>query len=135
MTIKNRENTSSDVKSIHNHHDLQHTKGHYPFSISRATTASLDRLKDRSSEDELDNAERVELSEIDDNLDATDSNFKTELNYDGYLSLEESDNDAYGSCDDEKAQASIRELTIEDREEPTELGEESAIDPQENKKV
>lgn len=64
---------------------------------------------------------------------AGDPNFKSELDYDGYHTIEESDNNAYGSLDPERTEDTPFEVRIKDREEEPGMGEESVIDPQENR--
>ncbi len=63
-----------------------------------------------------------------------DPNFQSELDYDGYSSLEESDNDSYNSLDLERNDDTENELRIIDREEDPDTAEENLIDPQENRK-
>jgi hypothetical protein len=85
-------------------------------------------------------SEPEELNEID--LDerqdeeqmAGDVNFRSELEYDGYRTIEEYDNGAYGGRDLERNEEPPGRLKIRDRKEPSSLGEESLIDPQENRK-
>ena len=69
-----------------------------------------------------------------DGLEPSDPNFEAELTYEGYRTIEESDNDAYSSRDLVTKEESEAELTIEDREEDLEAGEENLVDPQENRK-
>jgi hypothetical protein len=76
-----------------------------------------------------------ELARQRDNLDPTDPHFKSELDYEGYQSIEESDNNAFNSLHAERSWGPVgEELTIEDREEDPEMGEENPVDPQENQK-
>ena len=64
----------------------------------------------------------------------SDPNFQSELEYDGYDSIEESDNDSFNSLDLEKKGEALGGLSISDRELGPDGGEESLIDPQENRK-
>lgn len=86
----------------------------------------------RSTPKEIDDVD--EIAELRHQLDPSDPNFKSELNYDGYQTLEELDNDAYGSLDAERSPFSSDPLKIEDREENSEAAEENPVDPQENRK-
>jgi|GEM_PF-3008683 len=64
----------------------------------------------------------------------SDPNFQSELNYDGYQSIVESDNDSYSSLDSERNENTPQEVKIEDREVDSDSGEEDLMDPQENRK-
>jgi hypothetical protein len=75
-----------------------------------------------------------ELARLGDTLDPSDPNFQSELNYDGYQTIEESDNDSYSSLDAERNENTPREVKIKDREADPESGEEDLIDPQDNRK-
>lgn len=92
----------------------------YFASDDELETTSLDELND-------------DLSDFDNNLKNGDANFKSELDYDGYHSIEESDNNAYNSLDLERDEDRDDEIQFTDREEEEGLGEESVIDPQENR--
>lgn len=89
--------------------------------------------RDSRRDEKLEIADKEELAKLGDSLDPSDPNFRTELNYDGYRSIEESDNDSYNSRDLERNDRAARELTIEDREEDLDSGEEDPVDPQENR--
>ncbi len=95
-----------------------------------------ERLKERASEEYQAPVYADELErQVGDALEETDSNFKSELDYEGYRTIEESDNNAYDSLDLERNERTGRELKIEDREEgDLDSGEESLIDPQENRR-
>ncbi len=67
-------------------------------------------------------------------LDPSDPRFQSELTYEGYRSLEESDNDSFNSLDLERNDDPARELIIQDREEDPDSPEEDPVDPQENRK-
>ena len=79
-------------------------------------------------------ADQEELAKLGGGPDPSDPNFQSELNYDGYGSIEESDNGSYNSRDLEKKDNATHELVIEDREEDSDMGEEDPLDPQENRK-
>ena len=102
--------------------------------MHNAKPVSGKRHGSRMPDEGLEMADKEELAKLGDTLDPSDPNFQSELNYDGYLSIEESDNDSYDSRDLERNDKATRPLTIEDREEDSESGEEDLIDPQENRK-
>jgi hypothetical protein len=99
------------------------------------TQASLERLQDRISEEPLEAVDPQDLASEGDLLEASDPHFKSELNYDGYRSIEESDNGAYNSLDAEHEEDSEeeKELDFEERTVAPDAGEESLIDPQGNR--
>jgi hypothetical protein len=85
----------------------------------------------------LEAADIQELEKLGDKLDSSDPSFQTELTYDGYHSLEESDNDALNSLELERNSDSFesrKALRLKDRPENPDSGEESLVDPQENHK-
>lgn len=106
----------------------------FPFSIQHASQASLERLRDRSGDEGLEFTDTEDLEGLGDDLDPTDRHFKSELDYEGYRSIEESDNNAYNSLELERVGDADTELEIEDRADSLETGEESPLDPQENTK-
>jgi hypothetical protein len=72
-----------------------------------------------------------ELEDIEQNLDAKDKNFRSELDYNGYKDIESYDNDEYrGNMDNEDDDA--KELNLSDRPEGDSITEESVVDKQEN---
>ncbi len=66
-------------------------------------------------------------------LQPRDRLFESELEYSGYRSIQDYDNDAY-SANVEGLDTSKRPLHIVDREETLAAGEESPVDPQEHHK-
>ena len=108
----------------------------FPLTAPNISPAASERLKDRASVEDRETVYADELEkQVGDALEETDSNFKSELDYDGYRTIEESDNNAYESLDLERKGQSGSDLEIEGREEgDIDSGEESLIDPQENRK-
>jgi hypothetical protein len=85
--------------------------------------------------DELEeNLSIEELEDLEQNLSATDANFRSELEYNGYKHIEDEDNDEYlGNMDD--VADDRKELNLADRPEDESIrAEENAVDPQENRK-
>lgn len=107
-----------------------------PFPISQASAESLQRLKDLVSDEELEKPEIEPMVDVDSELRAVDPSFQSELDYEGYLTLEESDNDAYNSLEAERTDYPEDEIKIKERAGPEglETGEEDLVDPQENRK-
>ena len=91
------------------------------MSADKHKKATAHKKKSRShlsvvpSEEGLEVADREELARSGDTLDPSDPNFQSELDYDGYHSLEESDNTSYNSLDLERQPNADVELDIEDR--------------------
>jgi hypothetical protein len=84
---------------------------------------------------DLDEVEENQLKELGFTTEAKDPNFQSELNYDGYQSIEEYDNNTYRSTAIEREADSIEdELDLEGREEG-DSDEENPVDPQENSKA
>jgi hypothetical protein len=68
-------------------------------------------------------------------LSSRDPNFQSELEYDGYKDIEESDNDEYNSNVESLEADAPRELNFEDRPEDDSITtEENVVDKQENRK-
>lgn len=68
-------------------------------------------------------------------LNSDDQTFQSDLEYEGYQTIEESDNDAFRSLDAERTDHPEDELQLPDRMEEIDTSEENIIDPQENKKT
>ncbi len=104
--------------------------------MQNLSPASNERLRDRASEEASETVKADELKQqLADVLEETDPNFKSDLVYDGYRTIEESDNDALDSLDGELYEESTHDLVLKDREvSDIDSGEESLIDPQENRK-
>ncbi len=102
-------------------------------SAKKASGAALKLVKKNVAEEKLEEVDKEEMANFGDSLDTNDPNFKSELSYDGYRSIEEYDNDVY-SGDVERKEDSKSDLKIEDREDDPNMGEENLIDPQENRK-
>jgi hypothetical protein len=65
-----------------------------------------------------------------------DPNFRSELEYDGYSDIEESDNDEYSSDVEGKNDDRTQELKLEDRPEDESIGaEENVLNKQNNQKA
>ena len=109
-------------------------KSHSVSTVQRPIQDSGVRHGSRLPDERLEMADKEELSKVGNSLDPRDPNFQSELNYNGYRSIEESDNDSYNSRDLERNDKATQELTIEDREDESDSGEEDLIDPQENRK-
>lgn len=131
---KNMKRGNSSKNQAKSKEPVPHVRKVLPFPINKASPASVERLQDRASEEELTTIPKEDLVDFDDNLETSNPNFKTELEYDGYHSIEESDNDSFNSLDLERSEEPKGGLTILDREENPDSGEESIIDPQENRK-
>jgi hypothetical protein len=102
-----------------------------PESIAHLKDLALDN-RVLEKDDEAMSVE--ELDDLEQNLAAHDSNFRSELDYTGYKSVEGYDNHEFrGNMDDEADD--LEELNFLDRPEDESIdAEESAIDPQENRK-
>jgi len=108
-----------------------------PYPINKASESSLQRIRDRVPEDELEGtgeSDKEEMNSLTDEMSSMDPNFQSTLHYDGYQSIEESDNDAYNSLDAERSEDTEAEITIKDRMNESDMGEEDPVDPQENRK-
>ena len=108
-------------------------KMHTSPPAKKASIIKLRLAKDSTSEKTLDIADKEELIDIEGILDPNDPNFQSELTYDGYKSIDEYDNDVY-NADLERKDHSKRSLTIQGREDDSDMGEENLVDPQENQK-
>jgi len=100
----------------------------------KANRPHLKQVNVRISEDRIEVDEGDQMADIKEGLTPADSNFQSELDYEGYQSLEESDNDSYNSIDLERNSEPKGDLTIRDRDDEADSGEEGLIDPQENRK-
>jgi hypothetical protein len=123
-------NKSTQTAQITSGHGVQKFK-------STLTPESIDHLKDLALDnrvlDALDEEDISieELEDIEQNLDAKDKNFRSELDYNGYKDIESYDNDEYrGNMDNEDDDA--KELNLSDRPEGDSITEESVVDKQEN---
>jgi hypothetical protein len=92
------------------------------------------RIDPPMPEETLESADKQELNQLGDQLNPSDPKFQSELNYEGYHSIEEYDNDSYGSLAPERNEDTPREVSIEDRKPIADSGEENLLDPQENRK-
>ena len=110
----------------------KHSKKVPPFSVQTSPARAPQKHPDLDPE-ELEATDEKDMADDGDNLNATDPNFQSELAYDGYRSIEEYDNDAFGSLDAARNDDDEEEdLVIEDRADDPDLGEENPMDPQEN---
>jgi len=110
------------------------SKGHLNLVRADPSSALRGPVESKSSKENPEIADDQELTRLGDILDPSDPNFQSELNYDGYQTIEESDNDSYSSLDAERDENTPREVKIKDREADPESGEEDLIDPQDNRK-
>ncbi|MBC7396119.1 MAG: hypothetical protein H7333_01640 [Bdellovibrionales bacterium] len=106
----------------------------YLPSPKSVTQEGIERLQYEAGGNPLDmNAKGERLNPEGDSVNSEDTNFKNELEFDGYQDIAEYDNDAY-SLNVEQKPDSAQPLNFVDRtENPT--GEESPVDVQENKKA
>ena len=103
-------------------------------STKSATEEAIDRLKYETAGYPLDvNGDGEGINEEGEAKSPDETNFKAELEFDGYQAIEEYDNDAYGANVDQKPDPA-QPLNFSDRVELS-TGEESPIDVQENRKT
>jgi hypothetical protein len=103
------------------------------MQMTKLSIAALERIKDRTPQEELYVSETEDQADIMEGLDSGTSPFRTDLDYDGYRSLEESDNGSYNSLNLERFEETPGSLHLFDRNQGLDTGEESLIDPQGNK--
>jgi len=98
---------------------------------------AIDRLKDLALDNRvLDELEEEDLSieeleDLEQNLSTRDPNFQSELEYDGYKTIQSYDNDEYRANMDTE-EDNLEELRFSDRVEDSSITEENVVDKQDN---
>jgi hypothetical protein len=116
---------------------VSHTPSHPQKVRSTLDPQTIEHLKDLALDnrvlDELEEDISIEeLEDLEQSLSAKDPNFKAELDYNGYRSIEGYDNDEMrANMDDESDD--LGELHVSDRAQDESITEESIVDKQDNK--
>jgi hypothetical protein len=101
---------------------------------------AISHLKDLALDNrvlnELDGEENMtieELQDLEQSVSARDPNFQSELEYEGYKSIQAYDNDEFRSNMDNE-EDNLEELNFEDRVEDESITEENIVDKQDNRR-
>ncbi len=101
-------------------------------TMKSATQETLERLEYEAGTESLNlNSQGEELNEEGVPLNQEDTNYKSELEFDGYQDIQDYDNDSYSQNVD-RSPNTTQPLQFKDRAEHL-SGEESPVDPQENR--
>ena len=111
------------------------------ISPSQLKHEEIDRIKNRAlnnrviEEPETEaNMTIEEFQDLEQSVSSRDSNFRSELDYDGYKDIQAYDNDEY-RANVELEEDSPDELQFAERMENGTMGEESVVDKQDNRRA